>query len=188
MLITRLVTPPAEEPVSLYEAVAHLRVDGEDEDALIAGLITAARQMVERLSSLALVDRTVDIVMDGFPPRGTPLPLAPLRSVASITYRDASGVDQVLDPSEYRVLAGTPGRVEPVSSWPSPSGKGAVTIRAVFGHGTAADVPQLARQAILLLVGHWYEHREAVLSAGTPREVPLAADSLIALLRWSHYS
>ncbi|PHN56387.1 hypothetical protein AO286_25975 [Pseudomonas syringae] len=34
-------------------------------------------------------------------------------------------------------------------------------------------------QAILLLVGHWYANREAVVIGGAPAEVPLAFDRLL---------
>ena len=41
------LTEPVNEPVTLVEAKAYLRVDTTDEDTLIATLITAARQWVE---------------------------------------------------------------------------------------------------------------------------------------------
>jgi hypothetical protein len=34
-------------------------------------------------------------------------------------------------------------------------------------------------QAILLLVGHWYSNREAVVMGGAPSAVPLAVDRLL---------
>ena len=34
-------------------------------------------------------------------------------------------------------------------------------------------------QAILLLVGHWYSNREAVVVGGAPSAVPLAVDRLL---------
>lgn len=41
------------------------------------------------------------------------------------------------------------------------------------------QVPQLVKQAILLIVGHWYENREA---AGplTIKTIPLAVESIVA--------
>ena len=44
------LTPPAQEPVSLAEARAFLRLDQTEEDDLLATLITAARLMVEATS------------------------------------------------------------------------------------------------------------------------------------------
>lgn len=52
------LTPPAEEPLSLAEARAFLRLDETAEDNLLATLITAARLMVEAASGRLLVDQT----------------------------------------------------------------------------------------------------------------------------------
>lgn len=35
------------------------------------------------------------------------------------------------------------------------------------------------RTAMLLLVGHWYANREAVVSGNTPAELPLAVEALL---------
>ncbi len=43
----KLVTPPAEEPLSLNETKGHLRVDIDDDDNLILALIVATRQFCE---------------------------------------------------------------------------------------------------------------------------------------------
>jgi len=39
--------------------------------------------------------------------------------------------------------------------------------------------------AMLLLIGHWFENREAVVIGSTPSELPLAVEALIAPYR--HY-
>ena len=63
----QLVTPPAEEPVSLAEAKLHLRVDFPNEDALITALIAAARQAAETLTGRQLVTARWKLVLDSFP-------------------------------------------------------------------------------------------------------------------------
>jgi uncharacterized phage protein (predicted DNA packaging) len=45
------------------------------------------------------------------------------------------------------------------------------------------DIPERARHIVRLLVGHWYETREAVLINAKPTSAPLAVGSLILQLR-----
>lgn len=84
----------------------HLRVDGDEEDALIGGYLEAAKAHVEQHCDRQLVDA---------------------------------------DPVEPEQM------------------------------GLTRDV----EQAILLLVGHWYSNREAVVVGGAPSAVPLAVDRLL---------
>jgi uncharacterized phiE125 gp8 family phage protein len=69
------------------------------------------------------------------------------------------------------------------ASWPSATLRdvNGVNVRFVAGFGSAGTtVPQPIRQAILMLVGHYYENREAILATGAmPKEVPLGVDSLL---------
>ena len=45
-----LITPPTLEPVTLADAKAHLRIDGDDDDDLSPRAIVAARSHVESLT------------------------------------------------------------------------------------------------------------------------------------------
>jgi len=65
-MIKKLVTAPAFEPVSLADAKAQCRVDVADDDALISGLVTAARQYVESETGMALITQTWDVFADEF--------------------------------------------------------------------------------------------------------------------------
>ncbi len=180
-----LVTAPGVEPVSLAEAKSHLRVDTTDDDALITALITAAREQVENDTRRALVTQTWDYVLDAFPSGSEiVLPLPPLQSVTSITYRDKDGNSSTFDASNYVVdTAGMFGRVVLKSgvTWPSVTlyPAGAVTVRFVAGYGDAGAVPQSLKQAILLLVGHLYENREAAIMGTIVRDLPLGYDALV---------
>jgi uncharacterized phiE125 gp8 family phage protein len=69
-----------------------------------------------------------------------------------------------------------PGRVALAynKSWPTLSLRptNAVVVQFTAGYGDAADdVPQRVKQAMLLLIGHWYEHREAVLTGSISKEI-----------------
>ena len=55
-----------------------------------------------------------------------------------------------------------------------------VKITFTAGYGDAAgDVPEPLRQALLLLVAHWYERREPVVLGETAIQVPETVQSLL---------
>ena len=54
----------------------------------------------------------------------------------------------------------------------------------VAGYGAGpADVPASLRQAVLLLVGYWFENRDSVIIAGAGSIVPSGLDQLVAPYR-----
>lgn len=185
---TTLIVAPTEEPVSLMEARNHLRVDASDEDPLIVSLVRAARQLVESDTRRALVTQTWDYAVDYDWPTEEDkrlgmvnrivLPKPPVQSVTYVKYIDTSGVEQTLAANQYLLRNGV---IEPAYgvTWPSVREQMAtVTVRYVCGYGAASAVPEQVKQAILLLVGHWFSHREAVVS-GTMNELPMAVQSLV---------
>lgn len=99
----------AVEPVTLDEAKKHLRVEFNDDDALIEGLIVAARQWAEDFLNRSLV-------------------AAP-----------------------------------PTPAEPNPK---------------APEVLQKWKQAMLLVLGHWYANREDAM-VGTLAPIPLGATMLL---------
>ena len=164
----QVLTPPAEEPVSLAETKAFLRVTHDDDDALIARLITAARQRIEAELGLALVATEFTETLDAWPLTRTgaaKVSRGPLLSVEEIR------VDSdVLDAGRYAVrLATRPGLIAPDGAGlPNPQTvHGGIEVDFTAGFGEAAeDVPAPLAQALLVLVAHAYEHREG--------EAPLA--------------
>lgn len=188
-----LVSAPATEPVSLTEAKLHLRVDSTADDSLITALITAAREYVEAFTGRALITQTWDYILDAWPSGDEiVIPLPPLQSVTSVTYRDSDGNTSTVSSSTYTVDTDSePGRVVLLTgyTWPSTTlyAVGGVRVRFVAGYGdNASDVPQALRQAMLLLVGHWYENREDATTANV-RPIPLGAQMLMwpyRVMRW----
>lgn len=176
-------TAPTAEPVSLTEAKLHLRVDHDEEDSLILGLIVAAREYAEMVTNRQLVTATWTAKLDYFPAYELRLPHPPLASVTSIAYVDSQGTSQTLSASLYSVdTTSKPGMVTPIygETWPAVQGQHhAVTIVYVAGHGGPESVPDGIKKAMLMSVGHWYENREAVVFGG-PAEVPMAVDALLS--------
>ena len=93
------------EPVTLEEAKKHLRVEHDDEDDLIQGLITTAREYCEGFQNISLI----------------------------------SGEDG----------------------------------------GDPPLVSARVKLAMLLLLTHWYEHREAVNIGNITSEVPMGVEALL---------
>lgn len=188
----KLVTPPASEPLDLQSEIKpHLRVDISDDDTYISGLLIAAREYVEEAARRALVTQTWRLSLDDWPDGDEiELPLPPLQSVTSIVYYDEAGDDTTWSTDEYDVDTDSePGRVvlKDNYTWPGVTLRSMNPIQITFvaGYGdNASDVPQKWKQAILLLIGHWYENREPVVASGAvPKEIPLAVSSLIWLDR-----
>ncbi len=158
-----LITPPLVEPVTLVEAKAHLRVTHADDDDYIGKLIAAARRQVEMRTGLRLMSQVWRVFFDAWPENGVLcLPLSPLISVNELKILDADDVSVTVDPAHYVVdvatsrLALRPGRSVPRVS----RTLGGVQLLVTAGFGaSAANVPQELKQAVLLIVGHWFAHR-----------------------------
>jgi uncharacterized phiE125 gp8 family phage protein len=167
-----LVEAPAVEPVSLAEAKAHLRVDGSAEDALIGGLIVAARQHVEAVTGRAFCTQTWELRLGAFPgdEEFVELPKAPLQSVQQVAYVNAAGalIQAAIGDFQAIIPAGPqapPGSVGPApgKKWPTDVSHAPLSarIRFVAGYGDASAVPFGIVAAIMLLVGDLYQNREA---------------------------
>jgi uncharacterized phiE125 gp8 family phage protein len=192
-----LALAPTLDPISIAEAKAHCRVSIDDDDGLLAGYILAARAHVERETGRVLMTQRWDLNIDRAWPRSWDgacyrsrivLPLPPLRSVVSIQYVDDQGVTQTLAADQYRVIKGEIfGYVEPAFdvAWPAVRAIGdAITVRFEAGYGsTPSAVPESIRQAMLLLVGHWYENRETVNVGNITGELPFTCEALLASFR-----
>ena len=174
----QLVIPPAEEPVSLIDAKLHLRVDFDEDDTLIASLISAARQAAETLTGRQFVNARWKLVLDGFPPCAIALAKCPVQSVVAINYLDMNSLVQTMPTSTYTVeSACEPARITPVFGqvWPPSLPQiGAVSVTFVAGYGAASVVPEGIKSWIKLRVGSLYTHREemAVLSRGRIDPLP----------------
>jgi uncharacterized phiE125 gp8 family phage protein len=185
--LTQLAAP-ALEPVTRDEAKAHLRVTDTAEDALIDRLIAAAREACEAHTGRAFLAQTFRLVRDAWPEKlCASLPHPPLVAVDEVRLYDAGGNAMVWDAASYQVdTRYTPGRLCLKTGWlwPLPGRRqGGIEIDFQAGYGaSASDVPAALRQAVLMLVAHLYENREAVATGGA-FEIPQGAGALLAPYR-----
>ena len=178
----QLLTAPTTQPVSLEVAKEHLRIAPADTDldAEVGRLIRSATARTEKITQRALAIQSWRLILDRFPRGAISIPLPPLKSVEAITYTDADGAEQVLDEASYVVNPfGLIGQITPAMGkcWPVTASQ-AMALRVDFTAGYDA-VPADIVAAILLLIGHLDQNREAV-SAGTFTAVPLGVDALLS--------
>lgn len=206
--LTHLITPPASEPLTLGEAKAQLRLETADDDAQVNGQILAARMYVEEICWRGLVTQVWELVAAGWPHErpwatlgfpfeygvvafqhlqnhleGIELPKGNLVSVGSVKYIDTLGVQQTLvENTDYVVdTVSKPGRVRLAFDkfWPEHRAQwDAVRIQYTVGW-SPDQVPQPLKQAMLLLVSHFYENRTLELP-GRLTPLQFSIDSLMA--------
>lgn len=186
---SRLVRTVAPEPVvTLIDAKQHLRVLDSDSDEEILQLISAAEACIDGPSGIgiALAPQTWRLSLDGFP-REIIVPLGPIAEIVSVTYRNTAGVVTPVTGLRYD-LDESPIRIWPArdTAWPETYCEpGAVKITFNCGYAT---LPQDLRWAILLLVGHFYENREAVTTDLKAVELPMGVSSILERYRVGRFA
>jgi uncharacterized phiE125 gp8 family phage protein len=185
-----LTEPPAANvfPVDLDDVKAALRIVGTDQDEVLAGFLAAAVDHFDGYAGelhRALITQDWAVSVRGANAEGRIYaPVTPAQSLVSVEYFDPAGDIQTADLADFTMTT-RPDRayIFPVrgKTWPATEAReDAITATFRCGYGdTAADVPASIRQAIILTVGHLYEHREA--STMLKLEVlPLGVASLVS--------
>jgi uncharacterized phiE125 gp8 family phage protein len=156
--------------VALALAKQHLEYEDTDRDSLITQYIAGAADWVENYTGKAMAVREIVNIFDCFV-SSLLLPTGPVVSVTSVTYIDVDGAPQTL--TGYRVLGSKV--YPPVEGWPLTADYSAVTVTYQAGY---VATPAALISAQLLLIGHSFANREAVVTGTIVNEVPLAVEAL----------
>lgn len=178
-----LIAPPEAEALTLAEVKAHLRLDGGEEDELLASLIRVAREHLERISGLCLLTQGWRLYLDSLSEDGViQIARYPVQSVENVKVYDEPGAaldvslaGSVLDGRRRPARLVLAGRVQPGRSVNGVE----VDFTAGFG-ATAADVPDTLRRAMLTHVALMFSCRGVVAPDDQPALVPPGYDRLIA--------
>lgn len=200
-MVLRLVTKLAEFPITLPEAKAHLRVDHDDDNALIQALIEAATTYGEKFTGRAFIDQTWDFYQDQFPisnglidtwPSANgiiEIPRPPLIAIDGVFYApdDQEFTDYLVDyggennPARLYLSAS--------GSWPTPAIQpNAVRVRFRAGYIDADSPPRSAvpapiKAAIMIHTATLYRFREAMAPGSETSMVPWSAEQLLRQYR-----
>ena len=185
-----LTTAATTLALTLNEAKAQLNVTSTADDTLITNHIKAATKMLEDRCGRCFVTQTRTLKLHSFedtryacdgyirPPR------SPLKSVSSISYVAYDGTTTTMPSSDYSVSTGDqPGVVTPAYGAVFPSVRpqlNPVTITYVAGHSTVSSgVPFNVKQAVGMVVAHFYRNREAVLTGTISKDIEYGVDALL---------
>lgn len=189
--VTYLVTAPSSEPISRTEAKMHCRIDHSTEDDLVDSLIRAAREYVETYTGRRLMTQTWRAFYEEFP-ADFYLPTSPVQSVTHIKYTDINGTETTWSTTYWEAnLYEEPAEIELkyAQSYPIVTLKtvNPIEVQYVAGYTSAANVPMAIRQAMYLLIEHWYRNRAAVTVGNTAAAISaplqMGVDSLLATYR-----
>lgn len=156
--------------IDLATLKLHLRVSGSGQDTILTTYLDAAINWVESYTSQKL---EAGAVLEEFTEFGDYLELGtgPAVSITSISYTNAEGDADTVEDARLR-----DGRIyPPVAGWPGIAVYSIITVAYDAGY---SDTPKALDQAVLLLAGHYFQNREAVVAGGTANELPLAVESL----------
>ena len=164
-----------------------LEVDEYYDDSFLIDLLKMAYQYIVERADIAILETRFRMTLQCLPSStyvAIRLPRPELVSVQQIKYVDCNGADQIMAPEDYRVgqAFGQITLTRNLNCWPQTQTGIPDAVEIDYTAGKGEDqVPQFM-QALRLLVGHWYRHREDTLEVRLEK-IPHGVDTLIEQMR-----
>lgn len=157
-MITKLITAPDIEPVSLADVKVQSRIYNTDSDTLLQSLLDSAIAQAENITGRAVMTQTWAVIFESWAEMtACVLPFGQLQSVTSVKYNDEDGESQTVSTDDYLVggIGTDEGRIIIYSDsdfdYPDLYEKDPITVTFVCGY-TADKVPDTIKTAVKLLV------------------------------------
>jgi len=194
-----------EGVLSLATVKNHVIVQHDHDDEMLKIYRDASVEHVEDITRRTVNLSEYKVFIDQLC-RAQSFRLPPIREINSVTYEAADGSRYVAPEDSVTLRTdGEYGELCPTSSWPIGAKNIQATVIAGYGQHTIASsatetnaaypmaygaaygvaagevlaLPVSITQAMLLLIGHWYANREAVVVGTISADVPHAVDSLL---------
>lgn len=171
--------------VPLAEVKARLGIRSNHRDAELERLLAAAQGQVEDYSGRLLTRRLYTQHCRRFEP-GEPIDIwvYPVHEIEALTYQDPSGAAVPLADARLFAPEGGLARVFPAvgAAWPAVGTPADIQLKVDAGYED--DVPPQLVQAVLLLVGHWFENHEAVVVGTSAVELPMGVRDICEQFRF----
>ena len=177
LIIGRVIAYQDGGVVDLETLKTALKIDYDDDDDELERLIHAAESFVERHTGASFTNTARTMYLRKF--RRTVFAHYPYTSVTQVQYTDPSGAVTVMPSSDYWVDISE--GIAAIEFLEEPAMKAGTLVRVQYDAGYV-DVPNEAVQAVIGLVGHWYNNPEAAQPIGLT-EVPMGTRFLLEHLR-----
>ncbi len=160
------------------------------DDDLLRGYLAAAVDYAEGFTGLSIKLRTYELALDCFPwnQGAIQIPIAPMNEIISFLGLGA-GSDGEMDEGDNYIIDDyrNPPQLLPVGPWPSViRSTNAIKVRFTAGYSeedsTATEMPPSVKQALLLLVAHFYENRSDTVEKALST-IPNGVNSLLGFKR-----
>lgn len=156
---------PSGEPVTVDQVKQFCRIDGTAFDAQLGILIAGVRSEIEGITGTPLATQTVTLQASTWTDLAL-LPIAPVRSIEAIAYRDLAGAAFTIDVDDYALSGGgLEWSIAPSTgtSWPGSRQAGSwIEVTAIVGYEV---VPPRVLLALLLGVRAAFDDRDFDLTA-----------------------
>ncbi len=178
------LTSPQNNAIELAEVKAHLRVDYDEEDDMIAGLIDAATLQCEKYQNRTYINQNLKVTFDDLI-KCINIPRPPLISINSVKLNLEDGSQVVVDSDDYLYDPGAHQSKFYFSGFDDYIGytlkeRNGFEIELTAGYGElTTDIPSDIKLAIKLLVGHWHQNRETS-SRLRVNEIPYGVYSILS--------
>lgn len=163
-----LVTPPVMEPITLAEARKQCELSPSDSshDDHLSMLIQTAREQWEHDTDSCCLTQTLSVTCERLSDDEIYLPKRPVQSITHVKYLDSNETLTTLPTTVYELDAACRAvRLKYLQVWPTTLQVwNSVTVTYVAGYTSTDLVPAIYKQAIRLLVGHYFENRDMMMS------------------------
>lgn len=172
-MLIKKVEVIGEEPVTLPEAKNFLRIDFEEDNSYIDSLIATAREHIETISNIVLIEKEISIKVEDADSE-LKLPFEPFSQVVSVIDEEGADISDYEIETDYEGEARISFSTEQI-----------FPVDVVYRSGFDL-IPRPLWQAILILVSHLYDNRQIFVSGRNVNEIDFTLKALIAPhKRWS---
>ncbi len=179
---TIVTTPPSGYVVPLNDIKAHLRIIGNEQDALLQSLSLAAQQYLERATGWTLLKTRLTSYYDDV--GSICISRRPALIVHGVSYVDPSGTTVALDSGDYTIVRHSLdygvqlNKTIELGAQPN-----RIIVDYSVGYETAAAVDELLKAALKGLVAHWYSNPSPVVTGTISTELPYWIETIIDTYR-----